>query len=168
MVNLPLMFLDSFCLALVWARPDSLNTLTTVATQLQTVVGSAMSHPIWAIATLLLAIVLIQMVADLVKRVLKAGLAFVIKLPLLLSQWVWKKATARTKQPQVPSLARSKAEQIEQLLSRLESLREEQDQVVADLKILLCAPKNESQSKSQSKAVEKRLAPIQLAAKDPI
>ena len=116
--------------------PDSLDTLTTLAAQLQTVIGTAISHPLWAIAAVLFTIVLIQIAADLVKRVLKASLAFVLKLPLMLSQWLWKKATASA-QP-------SQAAQVDQLIARLEVLRQEQDQVVAELKTLLSSAPSSS------------------------
>lgn len=108
---------------------DSLETLTTFATQLQTVVSAAISHPIWAIAAVVLTIVLIQIIADLVKRILKTSLAFVLKLPLLLSQWIWRRAT-------MPAQA-TQAYQIEQLIARLEALRSEEAQVVLELKTLL-------------------------------
>ncbi len=117
-------------MALPWVDlPDSLETLTTFATQLQTVVSAAVGHPVWAIAAVVLTIVLIQIIADLVKRILKTSVAFVLKLPLLLSQWIWQKATA-------PAQA-SQAAQVDQLIARLEALRSEQDQVVLELKTLL-------------------------------
>jgi hypothetical protein len=131
----PILF-EPLGLVLAWlALPDSLTPLTTATTQVQTVVGWVMSHPGWAIATLLLALVLLQMVADLIKRVLKASLTFVIKLPLTLSQWIWQSVTVRWKSPpkDSPSEVLPQAVQIDQLLSRLEALREEQDQVVAEL-----------------------------------
>ncbi len=129
MANLPFILeLPQF--AFPWVElPDSLDTLTTLAAQIQTVVSAAIGHPVWAIAAVLLTIVLIQIIADLVKRVLKASLAFVLKLPLVLSQWLWKKATASAQPSQVA--------QVNQLISRLDILRQEQDQVVAELKTLL-------------------------------
>jgi hypothetical protein len=169
MVNLPLILFSSVQMALDivlgiavdWPQlPDSLETVTTVATQIQTVASAALSHPIWAIATLLLTVVLIQMVADLIKRVLKASLTFLLKLPLMVSQLLWQKLTAsaaaRLPKKASPSLTTStvlsEATEIEQLISRLEALREEQDQVVAELKTLLAATKAPSESAQSSQA----------------
>ena len=129
--------------AFPWTElPDSLDTLTTLAAQLQTVIGAAISHPVWAIAAVLFTIVLIQITADLVKRVLKTSLAFVLKLPLVLSQWLWKKVTA----PAQPS----QAAQVDQLLARLDILRQEQDQVVVELKTLLSSTPSSSISPSSA------------------
>lgn len=122
--------LYSLLLALPWVDlPDSLTTLTALAAQLQTVISTAIAHPIWAIVLLLLTIVLIQILADLIKRLLKTSLTFVLRLPLILSQWLWQKATA-TAQP-------SQTAQLSQLLTRLDALRQEQDQVISELKSLL-------------------------------
>ncbi len=116
-------------MALPWVDlPDSLETLTTVATQLQNIVSAAIGHPVGAIALLLLSIVLLQILADLVKRVLKTGVAFVLKLPLLLSQWLWQKAVKPQPSP---------ANRVDQLMARLDALRQEQDEVVAELKSLV-------------------------------
>ncbi len=150
MVNLPLPLFAPFWVALGWSQlPDSLENLTATATQIQTVVGSAMSHPIWAITTLLLAIVLIQMVADLIKRILKASLTFVLKLPFMLSQWLWQRVTASTVPfpwKAAPSTVLPQSAQIHQLIDRLEALREEQDQIVATLKDLLSSTEDRSAS----------------------
>ncbi|MGC1309976.1 MAG: hypothetical protein WA885_22340 [Phormidesmis sp.] len=125
MANLP-----TRLLALPWIDlPDSLDTLTTLATQVQSVINIAINHPLWAVGLVLLSVVFIQIVVDLIKRILKASLTFVLKLPLTLSQWVWQRLTT----PAQPS---SKT-QVSQLISRLEALRQEQDQVVAELKALL-------------------------------
>ncbi|MGB3298682.1 MAG: hypothetical protein WBA76_10470 [Phormidesmis sp.] len=133
-------------LALPWVElPDSLDTLTTLASQIQTVVSLAIGHPLWAIAAVLLTIVLIQIIADLIKRVLKASLAFVIKLPLMLSQWLWKKATASPQPSQVA--------QVDRLITRLDALREEQDQVVAELKNLLLTTQQRSENRLESALV---------------
>ncbi|MEM8505408.1 MAG: hypothetical protein AAF716_19935 [Cyanobacteria bacterium P01_D01_bin.1] len=108
--------------------PDSLETLGNFATQLQRVTTTAISHPILAVVTLLLSIGLIQLAADLVKRTIQASLKFVLTLPLVLSQRLWKRITTDPD---------SKQTQINQLLNRLETLRQEQDQVIAELKPLL-------------------------------
>lgn len=149
MATLNLILFEPFGLVPAWlALPNSLAPLTTATTQIQTVVGWVMSHPVWAITTLLLAIALLQMVADLVKRILKASLTFVLKLPLTLSQWIWQSVTARW--PSLPKESQSavlpQAVQIDQLISRLDTLREEQDQVVAELKTLLASEQAYSNS----------------------
>ncbi len=132
--------------AFPWTElPDSLDTLTTLAAQIQTVIGTAIGHPAWAIAAVLFTIVLIQIIADLVKRVLKASLAFVLKLPLTLSQWLWKKATASA-QP-------SQAAQVDRLVARLDSLRQEQDQVVTELKTLLSSTPSSFTKESSENAL---------------
>jgi hypothetical protein len=156
MATLNLILFEPFGLVPAWfALPDSLAPLTTATTQIQTLVGWVMSHPVWAIATLLLAIVLLQMVADLVKRILKASLTFVLKLPLTLSQWIWQSVTARFLGKASPShsfpnesqpAVLPQAVQIDQLISRLDTLREEQDQVVAELKTLLASEQAYSNS----------------------
>ena len=105
---------------------------------MQTVISSAIAHPFWAIALILLSITLIQIVADLIKRSLKALLTLLLKLPLFVSQWIWK----RTVKPKPPTDAQllSKAEQVDQLITQLESLRQKQDQVITDLKAILNQP----------------------------
>ncbi len=119
-------------LALPWASlPDSLDTLGSLAAQLQGVTTAVVSHPIRAIAAVVLTITLLQIIADLVKRALKAGLTFVLRLPLSLSQWLWRRATTP------PT---DQAAQISQLMTRLDALRKEQDEVVAEIKSLLSLP----------------------------
>ncbi|MEL6469878.1 MAG: hypothetical protein AAFQ74_09130 [Cyanobacteria bacterium J06623_4] len=109
--------------------PDSLDQLANIASQLQTAISAALSHPILAVLSVLLTIALIQIIADLVKRLIKASLAFVLKLPLLLSQWLWQRVTASDESPD--------STKVEDLLTRLEILRQEQDQILAELKQLL-------------------------------
>ena len=93
----------------------------------------AVTHPIWTVAAVVLIITLVQILADLLKRSVKAVLAFLITLPLTLSQWIWRKATT----PSPPS----KDQQIQQLIEQLEKLRDEQDSVIAQLKSLLQSSK---------------------------
>ena len=98
--------------ALPWVDfPNSLDTLSTFAGQLQSVITAAVTHPFWAIGLIVLSIGLIQLVADLVKRMIKAALAFLLKLPLMLSQWIWKKATIK-KEADSPEAPVAQAEQI--------------------------------------------------------
>ncbi|MEL6899540.1 MAG: hypothetical protein AAFP07_01205 [Cyanobacteria bacterium J06606_4] len=111
--------------------PDSLDQLANIASQLQTAISAALSHPILAVLSVLLTIALIQIIADWVKRLIKAGLSFLLKLPLLLSQWLWQRVTS--------SAETVEATEVEDLLARLEILRQEQDQVLAELKQLLSA-----------------------------
>ena len=122
-MNLPDLSLPNLSLS------DSLGSLAAMANQIQIMVNGAIAHPVWAIALILLTITLIQIIADLAKRIVKAALAFVIRLPLSLSQWIWKRATAPAK-PEVSA-------QAHQLIEQLESLRAEQDQIIAQLKRLL-------------------------------
>lgn len=133
MAFLPLLF--TFCpsilllLALPWAGlPDSLDTLANMAARLQSVVTLAFNHPVWAIVAIVFTIGLLQILADLVKRLIKISVAFVLKLPLALSQWVWKRATTTADSPDV---------KIDRLVNQLDKLRVEQDQVIAELKLLL-------------------------------
>ena len=115
--------------------PD-LNALGSLAAQVQTIVGGVIAHPFWAIAIVLLSITLIQIVADLIKRSLKAFLTLLLKLPLAISQWIWKRATSQSKAPTDAQIL-SKAEQADRLIAQLETLRQEQDAVVLALKDLL-------------------------------
>lgn len=107
---------------------NPLNSLAALAIQVQTLVTRAIEHPVWAIALVIIAIGLLQIMADLIKRLLKATLTFALKLPLILSQWVWKRATTS------PT---SQAEQVEQLIAKLDTLRDEQDHVISELKAVL-------------------------------
>ena len=141
---------------------DSLSGLVSIANQLQFLANGAIAHPFWAIALIILTITLIQLAADLIKRVVKAVLAFVLKLPFLLgqqlSQWIWKKAIASSQTLSEPvstsdELESDKLEnnatsnasanapdinaQARQLITRLETLREEQDQIIVQLKTIL-------------------------------
>ena len=123
--------------------PD-LTALGSLAAQLQTIISWAIAHPFGTIALVLLAITLIQIVADLIKRSLKALLTLLLKLPLFVSQWIWRRTIGQAKlstsaQTNVQTNAQilSKAEQADQLIARLEALRQEQDQIVAELKSLL-------------------------------
>ena len=121
--------------------PDlpSLSALGSLAAQIQTVISSAVSHPFWAIALILLSITLIQIVADLIKRSLKALLTLLLKLPLFISQWIWKRTVTKS-QPPTDAQLLSRADQADQLIAQLETLRQEQDSVVAQLKALLRQP----------------------------
>ncbi|MEL7141026.1 MAG: hypothetical protein AAFY33_10985 [Cyanobacteria bacterium J06643_4] len=137
---------DPPLLALPWvALPDSLDTLGTFASQLQVLISAALAHPFWAIGLLLLGIGLLQLIADLVKRVLKASLTFIVTSPLTLSQWVWKRATTPVT---------SKADQINQLLTRLDNLRAEQDQVIDELKTLMASTSKKAQDTTSSPNLE--------------
>lgn len=107
----------------------SLDSIAAFISQLQTAIATAIQHPFLSILALLVGIGIIQLIADLVKRILKASLAFLLTLPLTLSQWIWKRATA----PSTPS----KDAQIQQLLARLETLKEEEAQIIGALKSLL-------------------------------
>lgn len=118
--------------------PD-LNALGSLAAQLQTIISRAITHPLWTIALILLGITLIQIIADLIKRSLKAILTLLLKLPLFMSQWIWKRTVGQTKSPTNAQIL-SKAEQADQLIARLETLRQEQDQIIAELKSLLHQP----------------------------
>lgn len=121
--------------------PDSLNSLAMMANQLQVAINWAIAHPLWAVITILLTITLIQIIADLIKRFVKAALTFTLKLPLTLSQWIWQRATA----PSAPNTT----DQIQQLISQLESLRTEQDHIMAQLKSLLSDSANKQQAIEQ-------------------
>lgn len=116
-----------------WASlPDSLDTLSTLAAQLQTLITAVIQHPIWAVTVVVLSIVLLQIIVDLIKRAIKAGLTFVLKLPLSLSQWLWKRATTSP-----PTETEAK---VAELMARLESLRQEQGQITAEINALLSLP----------------------------
>ncbi|MEM9089230.1 MAG: hypothetical protein AAGC93_10845 [Cyanobacteria bacterium P01_F01_bin.53] len=106
----------------------SLNSLATALDQAQSLIASAINHPVWAIVLLVVGIGLLQLIADLIKRLLKASLTLILKLPLLISQWIWKKATA------TPPTSEN---QVNQLITRLEALNQEHAQIVTELKALL-------------------------------
>lgn len=126
------MRLEKQLLALPWIDlPDSFETLGNLAVQLQRLITVALSHPVWAVIVVLLSIGLIQLAADLVKRTLQASLTFALTLPLMLSQRLWKQITTNPE---------TKQTQINQLLERLDTLRQEQDQVIAELRPLLSSP----------------------------
>ncbi len=91
------------------------------------------THPLWAFLLLILSIGLLQIIVDLLKRSIKASLTFVLKLPLIASQWLWRRAIALPN----PAQVNHQSDQIEQLIARLEQLRQEQDQIMTDLKTLL-------------------------------
>ena len=116
-------------------RLPDLSALGTLAAQIQAVISSAIAHPIWAIVIIVLSIALIQIVADLIKRSLKALLALLLKFPLLISQWIWK----RTFSAKALSNTQRQAT-ADQLIAKLETLRQEQDQVLDELKALLHQP----------------------------
>ena len=118
--------------------PD-LSALGKLAAQIQTVISSAISHPLWAIALILLSITLIQIVADLIKRSLKALLTLLLKLPLSISQWIWKRTVTQSKAPTDTQIL-SKTDQADQLIAQLETLRQEQDSIITQLKALLSQP----------------------------
>lgn len=121
--------------ALAWgALPESLDGLATFSAQLQAVTGFVIAHPLWSVGALILAVVLLQVLADLLRRLLKSGLTFLLKLPLLLSQWLWERVVTSRRSAPV-----AQASQVEHLISRLEALRAEQDEVVTELKRLLAA-----------------------------
>ncbi len=115
--------------------PD-LNALSNLAMQIQAIISHAIAHPLWTVALVLLSITLIQIVADLIKRSLKAILTLLLKLPLFASQWIWKRTVGQSKPPTNDQI-RSKAEQANQLIAQLETLRQEQDQIITELKSLL-------------------------------
>lgn len=134
--------------ALPWAGlPDSLDTLASMATRLQAVITLALNHPIWAVVAVVFTIGLLQILADLVKRLIKSSVAFVLKMPLALSQWLWKQATYNSEASEA---------RIDQLIDRLDELRVEQEQVIAELKFLL-TQSTAIQKNSMGSAPAKRL-----------
>lgn len=120
-------------------RLPDLSALGSLAGQLQAVVSGAIAHPFWAIALILLSITLIQIVADLIKRSLKALLTLLLKLPLFVSQWIWKRTVSPAKTPTDAQLL-SKADQVDQLITQLETLRQQQDLIITELKSVLNQP----------------------------
>lgn len=112
---------------------NSLGTVADFINQLQSAIASAIQHPFIAVLILFVGIGLLQLIADLVKRILKASIAFVLTLPLTLSQWLWQRATTAS--------TPSKETQIEQLLDRLDTLKTEEAQIITTLKSLLTADK---------------------------
>ncbi|MEL7071867.1 MAG: hypothetical protein AAGN15_24930 [Cyanobacteria bacterium J06581_3] len=108
--------------------PDSLDSLTTFASQLQWLTGIAIAHPLWSVVAVLLSIVTLQVLVDLVKRGLQAGLGFMVRLPLGISRWVWTRLSAGTE---------SKQQRVSVLLNRLDQLRAEEATVLAELKGLV-------------------------------
>lgn len=131
-----------FLMAPPWASLPDLSSLSTLAAQVQTLISTVIQHPIWAITAVVLTIVLLQIIVDLLKRALKAGLTFVLKLPLSLSQWLWKRATTTP-----PTETEAK---IAQLMARLESLRQEQGQVTAEITALLSLPQRSDETSGAS------------------
>lgn len=129
---------------------DSLESLANFANQLQILVTTAIAHPLWAVGAIVFGVGLLQLIADLTKRVIKSTLTFVLTLPLLLSQWVWKRATTT----QASTASASKKERINQLVERLDQLRLEQAQTVAELKTML--------------ADSEAIAPSQIAKSTPL
>jgi len=131
--------------------PDALGSLSTFASQLQLTTTAALSHPIWTIGIVIVSIGLIQLLADLVKRVIKASISLVLTSPLILSRWIWKRVTAAST-PKVDSATR-----ITQLLTQLDILRAEQDQVIKELKDLLQS--TPAATKATSKEATSKEAP---------
>lgn len=129
-------------LAPPWASLPDLSSLSTLAAQVQRVIATVIQHPIWAVTAVVLTIVLLQIIVDLLKRALKAGLTFVLKLPLSLSQWLWKRATTSP-----PTETEAK---IASLMARLESLRQEQGQITAEINALLSLPQRSDENPSAS------------------
>jgi len=137
---------------------DSLSSIAALANQIQSVINGAIAHPIWAIALLLFIITLIQILADLIKRLIKAALTSLLKLPLTLSQWIWQRASApgtssASSTPNASSTLSSpsassaaKRDQLEQLVAQLNGLRAEQDQVIENIRLLLAEPAKEKDS----------------------
>jgi len=150
--------------------PDALNSLAAFATQLQTTVATALSHPVLAVAIIIVSIGLLQLIADLVKRAIKASLKLIITLPLSLSQWIWKRATTAS-DTKIDDKAK-----VSQLLDRLETLRTEQDQIMTELKELLQASGTANQTANQTAINESKPSlppanpaspPLQKSAESP-
>ena len=110
---------------------DSLTSINTFVSQIQTILAAAFNHPFLAVGSIIIGIGLIQLIADLVKRILRTGIKLVLTLPLTLSQWLWKKATAPK------SDTADEKTRIERLLNRLDTLHAEQEQVMTELKTLI-------------------------------
>lgn len=108
--------------------PDSLEVLGTFVTQVQMLASMAFAHPIWAVGLLLLGIGVLQLAADLVKRGIKAGIVFLLSLPLRTSRWIWQRATVGA--PAEPN-------RVSTLLDRLDGLRAEEAEVLAELRGLV-------------------------------
>lgn len=120
-----------------WADlSDSLTTLSNFATQVQKASQMVLTHPIWAILLLIFSIGFLQLIVDLIKRSVRASLTFILKLPLIASQWLWQRAIALPN-PDPANHQPDQVDQIDQLMARLEQLRQEQDQIITHLKTLL-------------------------------
>lgn len=137
------------------ALPDTLSSLGNFANQLQSLIATALSHPFWAIGLVIVSIGLLQLVADLVKRILKAGLGLIITFPLRLSQWLWKQATTTAEKE------RDDQKRVTHLLNRLETLQIEQGQIMGELKELL--PAAVAIHEVSSKAPKQPLPPAESA-----
>lgn len=119
---------------------DSLDTVVDSLATVQNGLAWVMAHPYLSLAIALFSLGLLQLLADSVKRLLKTAIAIILKSPLLLLQWLWQKAITPAPESTEARLA--------QVLQRLDSLRQEQDALLNELRTLLDLPKTDPITRS--------------------
>jgi hypothetical protein len=110
-------------------------------TMAQVVVVWVTHHPYWAVAIALFTLSLIHTVLSLISEALRQGLRWLLQLPWQTLHWGivygWQSGRRLWLQPAPPALDTPMNEQITTILQRLETLRQEQENLMRDLETLL-------------------------------
>ena len=104
---------------------------------LQTVAAWSGQHPYGAIAISLFTLTLLNILISLTSNALKQAVSWVLRSPLKLAQWALWKGLRSTRQALSRQPAPSIEDQITATLQQLDTLRQEQDALLDELKTLL-------------------------------
>ena len=104
---------------------------------LQTVTTWASQHPYWAIAISIFTLTLLNVLIGLTSNALRQAVSWLLRSPLKLTQWVLWQGLRSTRQALSRQQPPSIEEQIATTLPQLDTLRQEQDALLDDLKTLL-------------------------------
>jgi hypothetical protein len=101
------------------------------------------THPIYTIAGILLALLLLSGLLRAFGRMSEQVWIFILRSPFRLTQWIFRTTTALfiARLPMAQAKEPTSQERIAEILTRLEALRQEQDSLMQEIKTILLSEK---------------------------
>lgn len=104
------------------------------------------AHPLWLLGTVLLLLFLLSGLLRAVASLTEKLWLGLLRLPILLMQWAWRGSLFLLRRPAAKSgllgsteLTNPSSDRLTEVLERLETLRQEQDELMQEVKLLLAA-----------------------------
>ncbi|MBW4517826.1 MAG: hypothetical protein KME11_21690 [Timaviella obliquedivisa GSE-PSE-MK23-08B] len=104
------------------------------------VIAWAMSHPLWAIALLFIALLLSWGLLGAIARLVQQAWLLILQAPLKLLQWLFRglfKAIPKRVLAEEPTALEQREQRLLETLNRLEALQQEQEELMQEVKTIL-------------------------------